>query len=275
MILFYEIRVSIYTNGNKMTNNTINWYGAYTMTIKEILRFLRVYHQTIIAPIVSSMIFLSIFYLSVGAHNHSINNIPFIDFMGYGLIMMAMIQNAFGNSSSSLIMSKVIGYIVDILVPPLRGFEIVLAYSIGSLVRAIMVGIGVALAMSPFVDFHIYHPILLCFFVVASCVFMAKLGILAGLIANGFDQMAALTNYIIMPLSFLSGTFYSVKNLPIILQYINHVNPFFYIIDGFRYCFTDVADGNITVGILLLITSNIVTFYITAHLINIGWRLKS
>ena len=257
------------------THDTINWYGAYTMTIKETLRFLAVYHQTIIAPVVSAMIFLSIFYLSIGAHKHSINNVPFLDFMAYGLIMMSMIQNAFSNSSSSLIMSKVIGYIVDLLVPPLRGLEIVIAYSIGSVLRAIMVGAGVVLAMSPFVDFHIYHPLLLVFFVLAASTLMAKMGILAGLIANSFDQMAALTNYVIVPLSFLSGTFYSVKSLPVILQYVNHVNPFFYIIDGFRYCLTDVADSNITAGVMILIAGNVIMFYITTYLINIGWRLKS
>ena len=256
------------------TRDSINWYGAYMLTIRETLRFLRVYHQTIIAPIVSAMIFLSIFYLSIGSHKPNINNIPFLDFMGYGIIMMSMIQNAFANSSSSLIMSKVLGYIIDLIMPPLRGIEIVIAYSIGSVIRAVMVGVGVTIAMIPFVNFHIYHPVLLVFFVLASCVFMAKLGIVAGLISNSFDQMAALTNYVIMPLSFLSGTFYSVKSLPWFLQYVNHVNPFFYIIDGFRYCFTDVSDSNITLGISMLTVSNIILFYITTYLINIGWRLK-
>ena len=256
------------------THDRINWYGAYILTIRETLRFLRVYHQTIIAPIVSAMIFLSIFSLSIGSNKHSINNIPFLDFMGYGIIMMSMIQSAFANSSSSLIMSKVIGYIVDLLIPPFRGVEIVMAYSVGSVIRAVMVGIGVAIAMIPFINFHVYHPLLLVFFVLASCTFMAKLGIVAGLISNSFDQMSALTNYVIMPLSFLSGTFYSVKSLPWFLQYINHVNPFFYIIDGFRYCFTNSSDSNIIVGVVILVVSNMVLFYLTTHLINIGWRLK-
>ena len=260
---------------NTIMSDKINWFGAYMLTIKEILRFLRVYHQTIIAPIVSAMIFLSIFHLSIGSHKHDINNVPFLDFMGYGLIMMSMIQNSFGNSSSSLIMSKVIGYIVDLLVPPLRGVEIVIAYSLGSVIRSVMVGIGVAIAMSPFVNFHLYHPLLLVFFALATTTLMAKFGILAGLIANSFDQMAAVTNYVIAPLSFLSGTFYSVKSLPMLLQYINYVNPFFYIIDGFRYCLTDVADSNITVGVAVLVVGNVVMFYLTTHLINIGWRLKS
>lgn len=259
---------------NNRTNDSINWYGAYTLTVREILRFLRVYHQTIVAPIVSAMIFLSIFSLSIGSHKPSINNIPFLDFMGYGIIMMSMIQNAFANSSSSLIMSKVIGYIVDLIMPPLRGVEIVIAYSVGSVIRAVMVGVGVTIAMIPFINFHIYHPILLVFFVLAASTFMAKLGILAGLISNSFDQMAALTNYVIMPLSFLSGTFYSVKSLPWFLQYVNYGNPFFYIIDGFRYCFTDMADSNIIIGMTILAASNMILFYITTHLINIGWRLK-
>ena len=257
------------------TMDKINWYGAYILTVKEVLRFMRVYHQTIIAPIVSSMIFMAIFHLSIGSHKPTINNIPFLDFMGYGLIMMSMIQNSFSNSSSSLIMSKVVGYIVDLLLPPLKGFEIVMAYTIGSVIRAVIVGLGVALAMSPFISLHVHHPLLLIFFVLAACTLVGKLGILAGLVANSFDQMAAVTNYVIMPLSFLSGTFYSVKSLPGILQYVNNVNPFFYIIDGFRYCFTGVSDGNIMVGVAMMIVGNIVAFFVTVRLINVGWRLKS
>jgi len=257
-----------------ITHDRINWYGAYILTIRETLRFLRVYHQTIIAPIVSAMIFLSIFLLSIGSTKNSINNIPFLDFMGYGIIMMSIIQSAFSNSSSSLIMSKVVGYIIDLMIPPFRGVEIVVAYSIGSVIRALMVGLGVALAMTPFVNFYVYHPLLLVFFVLASSILMSILGIVAGLISNSFDHMAAVTNYVIMPLSFLSGTFYSVKSLPWFLQYVNHVNPFFYIIDGFRYCFTDVADSNISTGVLMIGVSNILLFYLTTYLINIGWRLK-
>lgn len=260
---------------NNQNMDKINWYGAYALTLKEILRFLKVYHQTIIAPIASSMIFLSIFALSVGNHKATVNNIPFLDFMGYGIIVMSMIQNSFANSSSSLIMSKVIGYINDLLMPPLKGVEIVIAYSVASVIRAVMIGLGVALVMSPFVDLKLEHPLLIIFFILASCTLMSKAGIFAGLISNSFDQMAALTNYVIMPLSFLSGTFYSVKDLPIILQYINNINPFFYIIDGFRYCFTGVSDGNIIYGIAMLIFGNIIMFYLLVHLINKGWRLKS
>lgn len=257
------------------TTDKINWYGAYMLTVKEVLRFLRVYHQTLIAPIVSSMIFMAIFELSIGSHKPKVNDIPFLDFMGYGIIMMSMIQNAFSNSSSSLIMSKVVGYIVDLLLPPLKGLEIVLAYSVACVIRAAIIGVGVALIMSPWINLHIHHPLLLIFFTITACTLMAKFGILAGLVSNSFDQMAAVTNYVIMPFSFLSGTFYSVKSLPWVLQYINHLNPFFYIIDGFRYCFTDVSDGNIMVGVIMMLVGNISMFFLSVYLINIGWRLKN
>jgi ABC-2 type transport system permease protein len=253
----------------------INWYGAYSMTLRETHRFFRVYHQSIIAPISTAMIFLCIFSLSIGNHRAEINNVPFIEFMALGLIMMSMIQNAFANSSSSLIMSKVIGYITDILMPPLQGFEIVLAYVTSSIIRSIIIGVGIFFIMLCFINFDIKHPLYLVFVTIGTCIFFANLGIIAGLVSNTFDQMSALTNYVIMPLSFLSGTFYSTHQLPDWLQMVDLINPFFYMIDGFRYCFIDHADSNLFVGAGILTIGNVMLWILTVHLINIGWRLKS
>jgi ABC-2 type transport system permease protein len=253
----------------------VNWYGAYTLTLRETQRFLKVYHQTIIAPIVTAMIFLCIFSLSIGNHKASVHNVPFMDFMGYGLIMMSMIQNAFANSSSSFVMSKVIGYIIDILMPPLQGIEIVFAYIVSSIIRSVIVGLGVALCMSFFINVHVQHPVFLLIIVIGTCIFFANLGIVAGLVSNTFDHMAAITSYVIMPLSFLSGTFYSTTQLPLWVQYFNHGNPFFYMIDGFRYCFTNHADSNLTIGVLILTVGNIALSSLIVRLINSGWRLKS
>lgn len=192
----------------------INWYGTYSLTLREVKRFIRVYNQTLITPAISALIFLAVFALAVGAKRHEINGIKFINFMGYGLIIMSIVQNAFGNSSSSLIMSKIIGYISDILTPPLGSKEIIIAFTIGAVLRGLMVGIIVTISLIPFVEFNLYHPLLLAFYILASCTLLGKLGILSGMIANSFDQHSAITSYLITPLSFLSGTFYSVKDLP-------------------------------------------------------------
>jgi ABC-2 type transport system permease protein len=253
----------------------INWYGTYSLTLREVKRFIRVYNQTLITPAISALIFLAVFALAVGAKRHEINGIKFINFMGYGLIIMSIVQNAFGNSSSSLIMSKIIGYISDILTPPLGSKEIIIAFTIGAVLRGLMVGIIVTISLIPFVEFNLYHPLLLAFYILASCTLLGKLGILSGMIANSFDQHSAITSYLITPLSFLSGTFYSVKDLPQILQQINFFNPFFYMIDGFRYCLTNKADGNIMVGICFLVISNIIIYLMLEKLIDKGWRIKN
>ena len=253
----------------------INWYGTYSLTLREVKRFIRVYNQTLITPAISALIFLAVFTLAVGAKRHEINGIKFINFMGDGLIIMSIVQNAFGNSSSSLIMSKIIGYISDILTPPLGSKEIIIAFTIGAVLRGLMVGIIVTISLIPFVEFNLYHPLLLAFYILASCTLLGKLGILSGMIANSFDQHSAITSYLITPLSFLSGTFYSVKDLPQILQQINFLNPFFYMIDGFRYCLTNKADGNIIVGICFLIISNIIIYLMLEKLIDKGWRIKN
>lgn len=253
----------------------INWYGAYTLTLREVKRFMRVYNQTIFTPVVSALMFLAIFALALGSQKHEINGIKFINFMGYGLIVMSIVQNAFANSSSSFVMSKILGYITDILTPPLGSTEIIIAFCIGAAVRGILVGVAVTIALAPFIEYTIYHPFLLVFYVLASCALLGKIGIFAGLLANTFDQLAAATNYLVTPLSFLSGTFYSVQALPAIFQQINLANPFFYMIDGFRYCLTDRADGCITTGIIFLVISNIAMYFLLAKLIDRGWRIKN
>ena len=252
----------------------INWYGTYSLTLREVKRFMRVYNQTLITPAVSALIFLAVFVLAVGSKRHDIDGVKFINFMGYGLIIMSIVQNSFANSSSSFIMSKIIGYISDILTPPLGSKEIIIAFTLGAVLRGLMVGIIVTISLMPFVEFTLYYPLLLAFYTLASCMLLGKLGILSGMIANSFDQHSAITSYLITPLSFLSGTFYSVKDLPQILQQINLLNPFFYMIDGFRYCLTNKADGNIILGIVFLITSNIVMYLVLEKLIDKGWRIK-
>lgn len=252
----------------------MNYYGAYTLYLREVKRFAKVYHQSLIAPTVSAMIFLAIFSLASPNQAH-FHNIPFRDYIGYGLIIMTILQNAFANSSSSLIMSKVIGYISDILIPPLGPKEIIIAMTLASICRGILTGIILAFTMSFFINYHLYHFFHLLYFVIISAMIMGLLGILTGLATSSFDQNAAVYSYLITPLSFLSGTFYSTKNLPMFFQAINTVNPFYYMIDGFRFALTNFHDSNINMNMGYLGFLAISLSILTHHLIKIGYGLKN
>lgn len=252
-----------------------NWYGTYILSIREIRRFLKVYHQTIIAPVISALIFLSIFSLALSDTNKMIYNIPYKDFAGYGLIIMTIIQNSFANSSSSLIMAKVIGYINDILMPPFEGKELVLAYNIGSISRGILVGLLLSFVLSFIIEFRLHNLALAIYYVLSAAILLGNLGLLSSLITDNFDQNSAISSYLITPLSFLSGTFYSIHQLPTWLKFINLVNPFFYIIDGFRFSLIGHSDGNIMIGVFYLLTLNILTIMLVIKIINSGWKLKA
>lgn len=252
-----------------------NFYGTYTLYKKEVIRFLKVYHQTILSPVVNSILYFSIFVMALPETSHSINGLSFKEFISYGLITMSFIQNVFSNSSSSLAMSKILGYIIDIIMPPLSANGIIIAYTLGALTRGIMVAFLSAFIFSFFVDYQLYHPLLLVFYILASGLFLGMVGILVGITATNFDNLSAINAYIISPLSFLSGTFYSVSKLPVWAQYINAANPFFYIIDGMRYCCSNFADGDIKFGVAYLTILNIVFYLLLRYLISIGWKLKS
>jgi len=253
----------------------IHWLGIATLTKKEIWRFAKVWNQTILAPVVTTMLFLAVLNLAMGRAHDMVEGISFDRFVAPGLIMMAIVQNAFANTSSSLMLAKVQGVIIDLLMPPFKGVEIVAAMVTGGVVRGLVVGIAVALAVYAFVEPSLHSLPLLVFYVIASSMMLATLGVLGGIIAQSFDQMAALTNYIVTPLSFLSGTFYTIQRLPEFWQQVSHLNPFFYMIDGFRYAITGHADGNITVGVLTLSLTNLVLFWWAQRAISRGWRLKT
>ena len=253
----------------------INWYGAYNLTRREIYRFIKVYNQSVISPAISALIFLVVFVLALADADKEIAGIKFVNFMGYGLIIMSIVQNSFANSASSFIMAKMMGYIIDVLIPPIGAVEVIFAFCVGAILRGLLVGFAVAIVLIPFVDFTFYHPYLLIFFVISSCALLGQLGIIVGMMSKSFDHFGAVTSYIVTPLSFLSGTFYSVESLPIFFKMINYFNPFFYMIDGFRYSLTNHADSNILFGMLLLIVSNIIIFFLLLNLLNSGWRIKN
>ncbi len=252
-----------------------NAIGTYTLFKKEVRRFLKVYNQTLLAPVITSLLFLAVFSLSLGSHVQKIGNIPFGEFMASGLIIMTIVQQVFANASSTFIMGKVLGSMVDLLMPPLSAGEIVLAIVGASVLRGIMVGIISALTIRIFIEYHVEHVLVVIFFVLAASVMLALLGLLAGVLSDSFDQMAAITSYVITPLSFLSGTFYSTHNLPAFWQTVAHANPFFYMIDGFRYGMTGYSDGNVVLGAIMLVAANLVLWLVVWCLIARGYRLKT
>ena len=253
----------------------LNILGIWTLLKKEVWRFLKVYHQTILSPIVNIILFLAVFSLSVGDKIKTIEGLPFATFMASGLIMMAAMQNSFANSSSSFVMSKVLGYFADYLLPPIGAFGLLLAFTLGAILRGICVAIVAFIAISFFVDFEIFSFSYLVFYLFFACMFLALLGVLCGVISETFDQMSAMTSYVITPLTFLSGTFYSTKALPEFWYNVSQYNPFFYMIDGFRYAMTGYHDGNLNIGITSIIFINSILALILYYLIKNEYKIKN
>jgi ABC-2 type transport system permease protein len=252
-----------------------NWIGTWTVYRREVWRFAKVWNQTLIAPVITTLLFLAVLTLALGGDARQIAGLPFAVFIAPGLIMMAVVQNAFANSSSSLMLAKIQGVIIDLLMPPLKGWEVTLGMVAGGVTRGVAVGVAVALAVYMFVPFTLHSLPLALFYVVASSIMLALLGMLGGIYAQGFDGLSAYTNYLITPLSFLSGTFYSIHHLPHFWYQISHYNPFFFMIDGFRYAMTGYADGDIRIGMVALILTNIVLWVVVQTLFARGWRLRS
>ena len=222
----------------------MNLIGLYTLYKRETWRFLKVWNQTLIAPMVTTTIFLGIFALAMGGNARMVHGEHFITFITPGLIMMAMVQNAFANTSSSFMIAKLQGVIIDWLMPPFSATELTLGFLLGGMTRGLLVGCTVAIAMSLFVPLTLYSLGYLLFFAVASTMLLSLLGIVTGIYGNTPDQVAMITNFVITPLSFLSGTFYSVEDLPTFFKHISHANPFFYMIDGFRYAMIGSSDAD-------------------------------
>ncbi len=242
---------------------------------KEILRFFKVFHQTVIAPTITSLLFLTVFVLSIGQFKQKIHGVDFNIFMGAGLIIMSVVQNSFANSSSSLTQSRVLGSIIDYLIPPFGPMELVLGLMISSMFRGLLVGSLVALVLVFSTDIGIFSAFHTVFFILSSAMLLSLLGIITGIFADNFDKMAAITSYVITPFSFLSGTFYSIDNLPSFLRILSHFNPFFYMIDGFRFGITGFSDASVTIGMFVLIFANILAFSYAYFIIKTGYKLKN
>ncbi|HHZ67511.1 MAG: ABC transporter permease [Alphaproteobacteria bacterium] len=252
----------------------INWIGLRTLYVKEVRRFLKVYSQTILAPAVTTLIFMTIFALALGGAVRTIGDVPFMIFLAPGLVMMAIVQNSFANTSSTIMIGKVQGCIVDVLMPPLSPSELTLAFAMGGVSRGVLVAIVTATAMSVYVPLAIYDYAALIFYALAASMMLSLMGLIAGIWAEKFDSMAAVTNFMITPLAFLSGTFYSVERLPEPWFTVSQINPFFYMIDGFRYAFIGRADGSLLIGILILTISNALLWFTVRRMFVNGYKLK-
>ncbi|MBU0799895.1 MAG: ABC transporter permease [Alphaproteobacteria bacterium] len=253
----------------------INTIGLMTLTRKEISRFLNVYLQTLVAPVITTLLFYTIFALAFGGEERMVGDIPFMQFLAPGLIMMTMVQNAFANTSSSLVIAKVQGNIVDVLMPPLSAAEILAGFVAGAVVRGMMVGTVTIAVMALFAPVAIYNIAAIIGFALLGNILLAVLGILGGIWSQKFDHIAAVTNFFITPMTFLSGTFYSIESLPGIWRHIAHYNPFFHMIDGFRYGFTGHADSDVIMGACILAAIDLALLFAAWRMLKTGYKIKS
>jgi ABC-2 type transport system permease protein len=255
---------------------TVNWAGTWALYVKEVRRFIKVQLQTIWAPGITTLLYLVIFALALGGASRRVLGVPFTDFIAPGLIAMAMIQASFANSSFPLLTGKLQGTLVDYLMPPFSTAELMLALVMASVTRAVMVGLALWLVMALWPGVHVtpVHLWAICWFGVLGAAFIAFLGLLTSVWADKFDHSAAVTSFVIAPLSLLSGTFYSVDRLSPLFQAISHANPFFYIISGFRYGFLSAADTHVATGALVLLAITAVTGLVTYAVLRSGWKIK-
>ena len=254
----------------------INWIGLQTLYLREVQRFMKVALQTLAAPVITSILFLMVFSVAIGNRAGLSGGVDFVTFLIPGLVMMTVLQNAFANTSSSIVVSKVQGNIVDLLMPPLGPGELLVGLAAGGMTRGIMVGIVAAASLGILGGAGLpSQPLVALVFLFLGSLLMSLAGILAGIKANKFDEMAAITNFVIQPLAFLSGTFYSVNRLPAPFDTIATLNPVFYVIDGFRYGMIGVSDRSILIGLAGLAVLNLVLGYVCYRVLCSGWRLKS
>lgn len=262
------------------TIRNVNWGGLKTLYVKEVRRFFKVQLQTIWAPAITTLMYLVIFTVALGGRS-AVHlggaTVAFADFVAPGLIVMGMLNNAFANASFSLLVGKIQGTIVDYLMPPLSTAELLAAIVGGAVTRAFLVGAAVWLAMLLWPGVHVTpaHPIAVLWFGLLGSTFLALIGVLTSIWAEKFDHAAAVTNFVVAPLTLLSGTFYSVDRLSPVFHAISHANPFFYIISGFRYGFLGIADSPVALGSIVILTIDVVLAALCYTLLRKGWRLKN
>nr|WP_273302183.1 ABC transporter permease [Sphingomonas ursincola] len=260
-----------------MRISAINWGGLKALYMKEVRRFFKVQLQTIWAPAITTMLYLVIFTVALGRSGRMVLDVPFGDFLAPGLIVMAMMQNSFANSSFSLLVGKIQGTIIDYLMPPLSELEVLVSLVIAAVTRAFLVGAAVWLAMLLWPGIHVMpqHLWAILWFGLMGAVMLAFMGVLTSIWAEKFDHAAAITNFVVAPLALLSGTFYSVDAMAPTFRALSHANPFFYVISGFRYGFISSTDSSLLAGSLLLLGINAALGIGCYALLRSGWKLRS
>lgn len=252
----------------------INLIGLYTLISREVRRFVKVYTQTILAPVMTTLLLLAVFALALGGVAREMGGRSFAEFLAPGLIIMAMTQNAFANTSSSIMIAKVQGNIVDTLMPPLSPLELLLGFALGGVVRAVVVGLVVALCLAPFVALHVHSAFLILFHGLAAALLLSLIGIAGAIWSEKFDHIAAVTNFVVTPLAFLSGTFYTVDRLPPPWHEFALLNPFFYMIDGFRAGFIGHHDSNLLIGVTIMTVANLGMLLLCLRMFATGYKLR-
>ena len=253
----------------------VNWIGFRTLYIKEVSRFLVVWAQTLLSPLVSSLLFLSVLSLALGNERGEVLGFSFISFLAPGLISMSIIQQGFSHSVSSLMIAKIQGNITDTLFAPLSAAEVSLAIILAAVTRSIVILIISIIVFSLIVEIYIHSILYIFIGAFLGSFILGALGFITGLWAEKFDHTATITNFIVTPLSFLSGVFYSVDRLPAFFRSISKINPFFFIIDITRFGFLGVSDGSIVFGLFYLIILAFVMWFLSYHLYKIGYKIKS
>jgi len=255
----------------------VNWIGLQTLYMKEVRRFFKVQMQTVWAPAITTLLYLIIFTVALGSVKPQVLGVSFADFIAPGLIIMGMMQNAFANSSFSLLVGKMQGTIVDYLMPPLSNAEVLAALTFAAVTRAFLVGgtIWLAMAIWPGVNVTPAHMWAILWFGLMGSMMLALIGVMTSIWAEKFDHAAVVSNFVVAPAALLSGTFYSVDKLAPTFQAISHANPFFYAISGFRYVFIGAADSPVVFGAIALLALNIVLATVCYLLLRSGWKLRS
>ena len=253
----------------------VNWQGLKTLYLREVRRFWKVGMQTVAAPVVTTLLYMMIFVVAMQGSREVWPSVPFGEFVAPGLIMMAILNNAFANTSSSLIQAKIMGTASDFLMPPLSPFELLMGFALGAATRGIVVGSVTAVCVAFFAKLGVAQLWAILFYGVFASLLMGLVGIIAGLWSEKFDHLAAVQNFVVMPMTFLSGTFYLVDNLPEPFRTASHFNPFFYLIDGFRFGFLGRSEGDLAIGMVATVMITLVLAGVSWKLFERGWRLKT
>ena len=250
------------------------WVGFRTLLYKEVLRFWKVSFQTVAAPVLTALLYLLIFGHVLEDRVKVFDQLSYTAFLVPGLVMMSVLQNAFANSSSSLIQSKITGNLVFIMLPPLSHWEMFGAYVCASVIRGLAVGTGVLIVTTLFAHLHFAQPLWIIVFAVLGAAVLGTLGLIAGIWAEKFDQLAAFQNFLIVPATFLAGVFYSIHSLPPFWKAVSHANPFFYMIDGFRYGFFGVSDVPVATSLGVMLIALVVVGGIALQMLRTGYKLR-